>query len=212
MARPLPPHDLLDDPVAALDYPDQHQKVERQGADIRPHRRDGAAPCIDRRRTGRERRKNDAGQRNDQTLQADPRIAPQEPFCPPERTAGTVRVAVPASAGAPWAGRRLCDRCPCFGSLFPPQAAVASAAVRVPVCTNSTSRTIATKKQPYAFRKAAPTSGPADRRIPRGLSRALKRLRRSLFAGRDAGRPARAVLVPDGAPLVRSIPGCRNKR
>ena len=103
MARPLPPHDLLDDPVAALDYPDQHQKVKRQGADIRPHRRDGAAPCIDRRRTGRERRKNDAGQRNDQTLQAYPRIAAQEPFCPPERTAGTVRVAVPASAGAPWA-------------------------------------------------------------------------------------------------------------
>ena len=163
----------FNDPVAALDCPDPHQKVERQGADIRPHRRDGTVPRIDRRRTGGEGGKDDTGQRDDQTLQADPRIAPQEPFCPPERTAGTVRVAVPASAGAPWAGRRLCDRCPCFGSLFPPQAAVASAAVRVPVCTNSTSRTIATKKQPYAFRKAAPTSGPADRRIPRGLTRGL---------------------------------------
>ena len=56
----------------------------------------------------------------------------------------------------PLAGRRLCDCGPGSGSLFPPQAAAAFAAVQVPVCTNSTSRTIATKKQPYAFRKAAP--------------------------------------------------------
>ena len=145
----------FNDPVAALDCPDPHQKVERQGADIRPHRRDGTVPRIDRRRTGGEGGKDDTGQRDDQTLQADPRIAPQEPFCPPERTAGTVRVAVPASAGAPWAGRRLCDRCPCFGSLFPPQAAVASAAVLVlRWCTSSTSRIIAIKKEPYVFRKA----------------------------------------------------------
>ena len=42
-----------------------------------------------------------------------------------------LRVAVPASAGAPWAERRLCDRGPCSGSLFPPQAAVAFTAVLV---------------------------------------------------------------------------------
>ena len=94
----------FNDPVAALDCPDPHQKVERQGADIRPHRRDGTVPRIDRRRTGGEGGKDDTGQRDDQTLQADPRIAPQEPFCPPERTAGTLRVAVPASVGAPWDG------------------------------------------------------------------------------------------------------------
>ena len=186
----------FNDPVAALDCPDPHQKVERQGADIRPHRRDGTVPRIDRRRTGGEGGKDDTGQRDDQTLQADPRIAPQEPFCPPERTAGTVRVAVPASAGAPWAGRRLCDRCPCFGSLFPPQAAVASAAVRVlRACNPNTS--------PHSgIRCGHLPPNPANCRIPRGLSRALKRLRRSLFA-RRSGRRARAVLVPDGAPTLR---------
>lgn len=47
------------------------------------------------------------------------------------QAAGTVRVVVPASGGAPWAGLALCDRGPCSGSLFPPQAAVAFAAVLV---------------------------------------------------------------------------------
>ena len=104
----------------------------------------------------------------------------------------------------PLAGRRLCDCGPGSGSLFPPQAAAAFAAVLVPddAQTAAAFRITAIKKQPYAFRKAAPTSGPADRRIPRGLSRALKRLRRSLFA-RRSGRRARAVLVPDGAPTLR---------
>ena len=62
-----------------------------------------------------------------------PKKAPQGLFCPPGRkAAGTVRVAVPASGCAPWAGLALCDRGPCFGSLLPPQAAVAFAAVQIP--------------------------------------------------------------------------------
>ena len=39
-----------------------------------------------------------------------------------------LRLAVTASGCAPWAGLAFCDRCACFGFLFPPQAAVASAA------------------------------------------------------------------------------------
>ena len=35
-----------------------------------------------------------------------------------------VRVAVPASCGAPWTALAFCDRCPCFASLHPPQAAL----------------------------------------------------------------------------------------
>src|SRR5699024_7059012 len=41
-----------------------------------------------------------------------------------------VRVAVPASCGAPWAALAFCDRCPCSASLHPPQAALGSAALR----------------------------------------------------------------------------------
>ena len=37
----------------------------------------------------------------------------------------------PASAGAPWGGPRLCGPRPCSGSLHPPQAAVACAAIPV---------------------------------------------------------------------------------
>ena len=98
------------------------------------------------------------------------------PFLPAgTQGGGALQVAVPASSGAPWAGRRLCDRGPGSGSLFPPQAAAAFAAVLVPddAQTAAAFRITAIKKQPYAFRKAAPTSGPADRRIPRGLSRGL---------------------------------------
>ena len=39
------------------------------------------------------------------------------------------RAAAPASGCAPWAGLALCGRWPCSGSLFPPQAAVACAAI-----------------------------------------------------------------------------------
>ena len=37
----------------------------------------------------------------------------------------------PASGGAPWVGLALCDPRPCSGSLYPPQAAVACAAIPV---------------------------------------------------------------------------------
>ena len=47
--------------------------------------------------------------------------------------------------------------------------------------------------------------------FPRGLSRALKTPHRGVFAPRYAKRGARAVLVPDGAP-VRNVPGNRNKK
>ena len=48
-------------------------------------------------------------------------------FAPRDADAG-LRLAVTASGCAPWAGLAFCDRCACFGFLFPPQAAVASAA------------------------------------------------------------------------------------
>ena len=54
-------------------------------------------------------------------------------------------------------------------------------------------------KTALRFRKALPPPRAAGRELPRGLSRALKTPRRGVFAGRDVGRPARAVLVPDGA-------------
>ena len=67
------------------------------------------------------------------------------------QAAGTVRVAVPASAGAPWAGLALCDRGPCSGSLFPPQAAVACAAVLVPFRGNPETNK---KEKALRFRRA----------------------------------------------------------
>ena len=48
-------------------------------------------------------------------------------FAPRDADAG-LRLAVTASGCAPWAGLVFCDRCACSGFLFPPQAAVASAA------------------------------------------------------------------------------------
>ena len=48
-------------------------------------------------------------------------------FAPRDADAG-LRLAVTASGCAPWAGLAFCDRCACFGFLFPPQAAVSSAA------------------------------------------------------------------------------------
>ena len=48
-------------------------------------------------------------------------------FAPRDADAG-LRLAVTASGCAPWVGLAFCDRCACFGFLFPPQAAVASAA------------------------------------------------------------------------------------
>src|SRR5699024_10692453 len=65
------------------------------------------------------------------------------------------------------AGRRLCDRCPCSGSLFPPQAADAFTAVLVlRWCTSATSRIIAIKKQPYAMRKTVSGAGEHSKSEP----------------------------------------------
>ena len=79
------------------------------------------------------------------------------PFLPAgTQGGGALQVAVPASASAPWAGRRLCDRGPCSGSLFPPQAAAACAAVLVPdgAQTVAAFRITAIKKQPCTLCKA----------------------------------------------------------
>ena len=48
----LQPHNLLHDPVTALDSPHQYQQIERQRADIRPHRRDGRGSGRHRGRAG----------------------------------------------------------------------------------------------------------------------------------------------------------------
>ena len=79
---------------------------------------------------------------------------PLDCFCPAGRTAG-LRLAVTASACAPWAGLVLRDRCACSGSLFPPQAAVASTAShsRPQWCTNGSSL-----KQKQAIKKYPATS------------------------------------------------------
>ena len=47
------------------------------------------------------------------------------------RTKQQRRVALADFSAAPWQGFEKSERCPSLGSLFPPQAAVASAAVRV---------------------------------------------------------------------------------
>ena len=98
--------------------------------------------------------------------------------------------------------------CVFWGAGQPPYSrAVACAAVRV-------LRACKPKASPHGGtrHKALPPPRAAGRELPRGLSRALKTPRRGVFAGRDARRPARAVLVPDGAPSVRNVPGRRNKK
>ena len=42
-----------------------------------------------------------------------------------------LRVALAAFSAAPWQGFEKAERCPSLASLFPPQAAVGSAAVRI---------------------------------------------------------------------------------
>ena len=102
----------------------------------------------------------------------------------------------------------LCDRCACSGSLFPPQAAVTSAAG----CSRPRWRT-RPQRPGKSQQKNTPPPPPSriSRTIPRGLSRALKTPHWGVFAPRYAERGARAVLVPDGAP-VRSVPRNRNKK
>ena len=67
-------------------------------------------------------------------------------FAPRDADAG-LRLAVTASGCAPWAGLAFCDRCACSGFLFPPQAAVASAAgCSIPVLLYSLQCIIKRKK------------------------------------------------------------------
>ena len=68
-------------------------------------------------------------------------------FAPRDADAG-LRLAVTASGCAPWAGLAFCDRCACSGFLFPPQAAVASAAgCSIPVLLYSLQCTIKKRKK-----------------------------------------------------------------
>ena len=54
----------------------------------------------------------------------------------PRRTIRRVlRVALAAFSAAPWQGFEKAERCPSLASLFPPQAAVGSAAVRIHPCS-----------------------------------------------------------------------------
>ena len=46
-----------------------------------------------------------------------------------------LRVALAAFSAAPWQGFEKAERCPSLASLFPPQAAVGSAAVRIHPCS-----------------------------------------------------------------------------
>jgi len=46
-----------------------------------------------------------------------------------------LRVALAAFSAAPWRGFEKTERCPSLASLFPPQAAVGSAAVQIPRST-----------------------------------------------------------------------------
>ncbi len=61
-----------------------------------------------------------------------PRRDPRVILCPPEQAAGPYGLRCPHRLRPLGAGPCLCDRCLCSGSLFPPLAAVASAAVLVP--------------------------------------------------------------------------------
>ena len=86
--------------------------------------------------------------------------------------------------------------------LFCPAGALSSPMVH----RSATSREITTKKTALL-----PPLICTFHSFPRGLSRALKTPHRGVFAPRYAKRGARAVLVPDGAP-IRNIPGNYNKK
>ena len=98
------------------------------------------------------------------------------PFLPAGTQGGeALQVAVPASASAPWAGRCLCDRGPGSGSLFPPQAAAAFAAVLVPddAQTAAAFRITAIKNSPTLSVRLPPRQALLTAVFPRGLSRGL---------------------------------------
>ena len=57
--------------------------------------------------------------------------APQGPFCRRDVWRRALRVALADFSATPWRGLEKSERCPSLASLFPPQAAVGSAAVRI---------------------------------------------------------------------------------
>ena len=62
------------------------------------------------------------------------RLLPRKPhrgFFPCRIVRQVLRVALAAFSAAPWQGFEKAERCPSLASLFPPQAAVGSAAVRI---------------------------------------------------------------------------------
>ena len=65
------------------------------------------------------------------------RLLPRKPhrgFFPCRIVRQVLRVALAAFSAAPWQGFEKAERCPSLASLFPPQAAVGSAAVRIHPC------------------------------------------------------------------------------
>ena len=59
---------------------------------------------------------------------------PRRGFFPRRTIRRVLRVALAAFSAAPWQGFEKAERCPSLASLFPPQAAVGSAAVRIHPC------------------------------------------------------------------------------
>ena len=59
---------------------------------------------------------------------------PRSGFFPRRTIRRVLRVALAAFSAAPWQGFEKAERCPSLASLFPPQAAVGSAAVRIHPC------------------------------------------------------------------------------
>jgi len=60
--------------------------------------------------------------------------APQGPFCRRDVWRRALRVALADFSATSWRGLEKSERCPSLASLFPPQAAVGSAAVRIHPC------------------------------------------------------------------------------
>ena len=117
----------------------------------------------------------------------------------PRRTIRRVlRVALAAFSAAPWQGFEKAERCPSLASLFPPQAAVGSAAVRIHPC--------------IPFFKADKTETPvpgSDTGVLGGrgwIARAahLKKPRRGFFTRRTIRR-VDAVRIHPCSPFSRQI-------
>ena len=106
----------------------------------------------------------------------------------------------------PRRGLVLCGRCPCSASLFPPQAAVACAAIPVRVTGFLPSQGLHIKKSTRFLRSRC--LGRSFQVLPaRGISRALKTFRRNVFVRRSKRR-TRAFRFPYGSPGFCPPKGC----